>query len=113
MLPKLGKGMSMERKTMTISKRIMLACVAAFVSVVGAYSATGDAGAEVGRAPMNASSNNNNALSTVYGALAPDVRKLYDTIFAPVVAGTPPTYAVRDLCVTSGGEIRHSGWRFQ
>lgn len=64
---------------------------------------------EAGRAPMNTSGNN--ALGTVYSALASEARELYDTIFAPVVVGTPPTYAVRDLCVTSDGEIRHYGWR--
>lgn len=30
-------------------------------------------------------------------------------VFAPVVVGVPPTFAVRDLCVTADGEIRHYG----
>ena len=30
-------------------------------------------------------------------------------VFAPTVVGVPPTYAVRDLCVTADGEIRHYG----
>ena len=32
-------------------------------------------------------------------------------VFAPTVVATPPTFAVRDLCVTADGEIRHYGWR--
>ena len=30
-------------------------------------------------------------------------------VSAPVVVATPPTSAVRDLCVTADGEIRHYG----
>jgi len=30
---------------------------------------------------------------------------------APVVVAIPPTFAVRDLCVTADGEIRHYGWK--
>lgn len=32
-------------------------------------------------------------------------------VSAPVVVATPPTSAVRDLCVTADGEIRHYGWK--
>ena len=30
---------------------------------------------------------------------------------APRVVAVPPTYAVRDMCVTADGEIRHYGWK--
>ena len=53
----------------------------------------------------------NNHLNTIYASLQPEARELYDSIFEPVIVGTPPSYAVRDLCVTSDGEIRHYGWR--
>ena len=33
--------------------------------------------------------------------------------FEPTVVATPPTFAVRDLCVTADGEIRHYGWRLE
>ena len=51
------------------------------------------------------------SLDAVYAALHPQARALYDAIHAPVVVGAPPTFAGRDLCVTTDGEIRHYGWR--
>ena len=53
----------------------------------------------------------NHSFDTVYALLQPEARTLYDAIFEPVVVGTPPTFAARDLCVTADGEIRHYGWR--
>ena len=50
-------------------------------------------------------------LSTAYSSLQPEARAVYDAIFEPVVVGTPPTFAARNLCVTADGEIRHYGWR--
>ena len=35
----------------------------------------------------------------------------YDAIFAPQVVAVPPCAAVRDMCRTSDGEIRHYGWK--
>ncbi len=46
-----------------------------------------------------------------YSSLQPEARAVYDAIFEPVVVGTPPTFAARNLCVTADGEIRHYGWR--
>ncbi len=60
---------------------------------------------------MGNQGNPSEALLAAYASLQPEARALYDAIFEPVVVGTPPTYAVRDLCVTADGEIRHYGWR--
>lgn len=35
----------------------------------------------------------------------------YDAIFAPQVVAVPPCAAVRDMCQTADGEIRHYGWK--
>jgi len=35
----------------------------------------------------------------------------FDEIRAPCVVATPPTFAVRDMCRTADGEIRHYGWQ--
>ena len=37
--------------------------------------------------------------------------KPLSSIFAPQVVAIPPTFAVRDLCRTADGELRHYGWR--
>ncbi len=37
--------------------------------------------------------------------------KPLSTIFAPHVVAVPPIFAVRDLCRTADGELRHYGWR--
>ena len=34
-----------------------------------------------------------------------------ESVWAPRVVAVPPTYAVRDMCVTADGEIRHYGWQ--
>ena len=33
----------------------------------------------------------------------------WNEIFAPTVVAVPPRYAVRDLCLTADGKIRHYG----
>ena len=33
----------------------------------------------------------------------------WNDIFAPIVVAVPPRYAVRDLCETADGKIRHYG----
>jgi hypothetical protein len=50
-------------------------------------------------------------LNAAYKSLQPEAQAVYDAIFEPVVVGTPPTFAARNLCVTANGEIRHYGWR--
>ena len=50
-------------------------------------------------------------LLSVYSTFSPMQKACYDSIFAPTVAGVPPTYAVRDMCVMPDGEIRHYGWK--
>ncbi len=35
----------------------------------------------------------------------------FSSIYAPKVVAVPPTFAVRDLCRTADGELRHYGWR--
>ncbi len=36
---------------------------------------------------------------------------LLDGVYAPQVVAVPPTAAVRDMCVSADGEIRHYGWK--
>ena len=50
-------------------------------------------------------------LLPIYAALSPIEKAQYDALFEPVVVGSPPTYAVRDMCVMPDGEIRHYGWK--
>lgn len=52
------------------------------------------------------------ALASSAAEAAPDaVGCPLGRVSAPVVVATPPTSAVRDLCVTADGEIRHYGWK--
>lgn len=42
-------------------------------------------------------------------AFAAKRNPFYDAVYAPVTVAVPPSYAVRDLCRTADGEIRHYG----
>ena len=46
-----------------------------------------------------------------FAALAAQGGAFLESVWEPRVVAVPPTAAVRDMCVTADGEIRHYGWQ--